>query len=799
MNNTLPLRWLTLVIACMLIAVNALTAQTITIKGTVNDATTNQPIPFASVTVPGTAYGTATDINGFYKLELKEGDYRVEYKILGYKPEYKNFKLKLDDSLSLEVNVRLATISKDLGPAVVIGSRYEQKFEELTVTVEVIRPNIITNKNATSVEKAIESAPGITVVDNEPQVRGGSGFSSGLGSRVQLIIDDIPLLRGDAGRPVWPFVPIENVEQIEVLKGASSVLYGSSALNGAINIRTAYAKEKPETKVYAFTGAYSKPDRRYATPWKGLNPMVSGMSFNHTRRIKNVDFVIGGNVFRDDGYIGPEPYDSAFNHNKLNKGEYERRGRMNFAIRVKNKKVEGLFYGINANGMLSKNAQAFFWANADSGLYKAFPGSITNFNEILYYIDPYVQYFTPNGHRHVLRNRIFYSNNQADNNQNTASIQSYNEYQHINKVKRVDDLYITAGVTSIYTHSEGQVFSGEGSNNGTSNSYNLAAYAQFDKKFFGRLNVSAGGRFEYFEINNKRQTKPVFRAGVNYALTEGTFVRGSFGQGFRFPSIGERYINTRSGGFGFFPNSELQSETSWNTELGIKQFFKIREFKGYIDVTGFYQKYENFVEFNAGVWGTSPTFADNIGFKFLNTGPARVAGIDFSITGTGELAKDFTMTVLAGYTYSDPKTLAPDLVYAISNSTTNNEYSYRSSSTDQSGVLKYRIEHLGKADVEFNYKIFMFGASGRYYSQMRNIDIFFYQLDVPGFLNTGITQYRKDNPDGMFVYDLRAGVKIYKSFAATFIVSNLLNKEYSLRPLTVEAPRLTTIQLSYKL
>lgn len=798
MNNNLPLRWLTVVMAFLVVAVGTLNAQNITIKGVITDSKTNTPIPFASVSVPGTTQGTTTDINGVYKLALPEGEWRVQYKMLGYKPEFKVFKLKLEDSLSIEVNIKLIAEGTDLGPVIVSGSKYEQRLEDLIVSVEIIRPNIIENKNATSIDKAIESAPGITVVDNEPQVRGGSGFSSGLGSRVQLIIDDIPLLRGDAGRPVWPLVPVENVDQIEVLKGASSVLYGSSALNGAINIRTAYAKDKPETKMFAFTGMYSKPQRRYATYWDGLNPMVSGMSFVHTRRVKNVDFVFGGNFFRDDGYIGPEPV-SPLNGNKINKGEYDRRGRLNLSVRVKNKKVEGLFYGVNANGMVSRNAQAFFWANADSGIYKAFPGSITNFNEVLWYVDPYVQYFTPGGHRHVFRNRIFYSNNEADNNQNTSSIQMYNEYQHVNKVKKVDDFYITAGVTSIYTNSQGQVFSGNEANNGNSYSYNLAAYAQFDKKFFGRLNVTAGGRFEYFEINKKRQTKPVFRAGVNYGLTEATFIRASFGQGFRFPSIGERYIRTQSGGFGFFPNNDLVAESSWNAETGVKQLFKIKDFVGYADLTGFYQEYDNFIEFNAGIWGTDPDFAKNIGFKFLNTGRARVTGVDFSITGMGEIAKDLSITLLAGYTYSRPITLQPDLVYATSNSQTNNQYTYRSSSTDQSGVLKYRIEHLGKVDVELNYKPLMVGFSTRYYSQMRNIDVFFYQLDQPGFLNTGITNYRANHTAGMFVFDVRAGVKIYKALGATLIVSNLLNKEYSLRPLNLEPPRLTTLQLSYKL
>ena len=87
------------------------------------------------------------------------------------------------------------------------------------------------------------------MVDGEPQIRSGSGFSYGAGSRVMVMVDDLPVLSGDAGRPTWGFLPLENLEQIEVIKGASSVLYGSAALSGVINIRTRYPDARPLTRI----------------------------------------------------------------------------------------------------------------------------------------------------------------------------------------------------------------------------------------------------------------------------------------------------------------------------------------------------------------------------------------------------------------------------------------------------------------------------------------------------------------------------------------------------------------------
>ena len=72
------------------------------------------------------------------------------------------------------------------------------------------------------------------------------------------------ILSGDIGRPSWSFLPIENLEQVEVIKGASSVLYGSAALSGVINVRTVYPRLEPRTRalrvlrVLGYTGPQAR-------------------------------------------------------------------------------------------------------------------------------------------------------------------------------------------------------------------------------------------------------------------------------------------------------------------------------------------------------------------------------------------------------------------------------------------------------------------------------------------------------------------------------------------------------------
>ncbi len=95
---------------------------------------------------------------------------------------------------------------------------------------------------------------------------------------------------------------MENIDQVEILKGASSALYGSSALNGVINIRTGYPEIEPSTTVTLYSGIYDKPKREELSWWWETNPLFSGVSFTHSRKIKEVDIVVGANALSDAGY-----------------------------------------------------------------------------------------------------------------------------------------------------------------------------------------------------------------------------------------------------------------------------------------------------------------------------------------------------------------------------------------------------------------------------------------------------------------------------------------------------------------
>jgi iron complex outermembrane receptor protein len=118
---------------------------------------------------------------------------------------------------------------------------------------------------------------------------------------VLLLVDDIPALQADAGFPNWDDFPVENLAQIEVVKGASSALYGSSALNGIINIRTAYATAEPKTKFSSFYTAFFNP-KDLSKKWWDSPRYNFGLSVSDSRKVGKLDLVHGVYFLDSDSY-----------------------------------------------------------------------------------------------------------------------------------------------------------------------------------------------------------------------------------------------------------------------------------------------------------------------------------------------------------------------------------------------------------------------------------------------------------------------------------------------------------------
>jgi len=812
-----------------------------TLKGVLKDVDSGETLIGASVVWEADkGRGAATDFDGNYSLILPVGEQKVVVSSIGYETKIVPVSIKAGETTTLSMSLGME--SEKLDMVVVSAGKFEQKVEDLTVSVAVIKPEIVESRGSTTAEDALEQTPGLTILDGEPQMRGGSGYSFGAGARVMLLVDDLPIMSGDAGRPSFGFVPVENLEQIEVIKGASSVLYGSAALNGIINIRTAYPKDKPKTKINLYTGFYSAPEQEDARWWDEDDlPIYGGMNFFHSRKVGHWDIVAGGNFLIDNGFIGSEPgdtiinaesYVSHYNEDELGnptdttftkpRKEFQNRFRVNLNIRKRSKKTPGLAFGLNTNVMYSKSTSTLLWLNSTYGLYRPFTGSITRTLQTSFNLDPFVTYSGPKGSKHTLRGRVFHQNNDNDNNQGNLNYVGFAEYQFAHRFEKIKDFTITAGAMGQYVYSEAQLYAGNENGDGNNSAVNAAAYIQIDKKFWKRLTVNGGARFEYFSVNGRDTViRPVFRIGANTKLWKGGFLRASFGEGFRFPTIAERYIFTVVGGLPIVPNPNIKPERSWAGEVGLMQGIKLGKFMGYLDIAGFYQHYDNFVEFNGGNFGPATGPFGRYAFKSLNTGDARVYGADVSLIGNGQFTPWFGMNIMAGYTYARPETLDPDYVYGTDslgveltqlNTSSTIPVATIFDTPEQTAareqaiadfrkfpVLKYRLEHLVNADIEFVFMInkkwkLSIAGTYRYYSYMKSVDQVFYTLD--GLIGWGAVEFRENNDKGDHVFDLRGAIQLSDQVKLGISVKNIANRVYALRPLKVNAPRTTQLQLT---
>jgi outer membrane receptor protein involved in Fe transport len=763
-------RFAVLTLSCLLTVSCSLMAQNATVYGKI--ITGEAGTPLAGVTVSsGTKWGTNSAADGTYRLELPAGNHELQFRMLSFATTTQ--KITLGAGETKMVNINMKDESKLLNTVVISASKFEQRIEEVTVSMEVLKPYLVQNTNATSADQALDQIPGVSIVDGQANIRGGSGWSYGAGSRVQVMVDDMPLLAADAGDAKWSFIPIENMEQAEIIKGASSVLYGSSALNGTINFRTGYPKEKPVTKVTMFQGVYDRcrqtlNDTTYTLDyWNTAPPVNGGFNFFHSQKFEHLDLVTGGNVFYDQGY---------------REGDWEKRERFNANLRYRIPKVDGLSVGVNGNIMHSEGSNYFLWLNCKDGAFKPAPNTTSEYTTLRATVDPYITYVTSSGNSHKFKSRYFLTDNNTNSNQSSRAATHYFEYQYQHHFN--GNLTATGG--GVYNI-----------NNITSDLYlnhkgtNAAIYLQGDFKW-KKLNLSGGARAEKYTIDDRNEKwTPVIRLGANYQLTEGTFLRGSFGQGYRFPTVAELFVKTNVGQLNVYPDSLLRSETGWSTELGIMQGFKLGEWKGIVDVAFFQNDYKNMMEFTFAQWGppTDPFYG--FGFSSINIGNTRIRGIETSVAGAGEICSGYTLRVLGGYTFLDPRLLSYD-------STWNSKIGDGNIlGSDSSNFLKYRFRHTAKFDVELSRKKWMVGMSMRYTSFMVNIDKIFaspiFELAFPGF---GVDYYRAHHHHGDVVFDFRSSYQITPEVKAFFIVKNVMNNIYMQRPADMQAPRQFVLQVS---
>lgn len=658
-----------------------------------------------------------------------------------------------------------------LDEVVVSTGKMPSRLSRSNVSISVLKPYLIENKATADISTILEQVPGVNVTDGQVNIRSGSGWSYGAGSRVMVTLDELPMLSPDANAVQFSFLPVENLASVEVIKSAGSVLYGSSALNGVINLRSAEPDERPNARVSAFAGMYDLP-RRDSLNWNGTRRGVHGINGFWGQKLGRTSITFQWNGLYDQGY-------------RMNEMNHRARA----ALRLKQlSKVKGLSYGLNTGFQQGKSGSFLLWENYQFG-YTSLDSSYTFNRSTRFNADPFAEWQRPKGNHKLLGRVMLIDNNitsdNAGSDQSNSSGMLYGEYRYNRKIGRLN---LTGGAAGMAAETRSPLFGGN------QRASNAAAFAQAEYTR-PQWNATAGARYEYFAVNDYRQRKPVFRAGINYRPAKATFLRISAGQGFRFPSMAEMFTSTSSGAVTVFANPNLRPETGWNAEIGIKQGFRLFGFRGYADFSVFETVLDNMMEFTFGQWSLSPLAPNlGLGFKSINTGKGRIRGFEVEAAGDGQIGKT-RWQLLGGYTFTDARSLTPDLVYGADSA--GSLLSFNTTRSDAVNFLKYRFRHLFRIDLQCTWKRLESGISIRYNSRMPNIDRAFVEGVLPFFI-PGIAQARIRIPDAA-VLDLRLAFNVDEHWKVNLLVSNVLNREYMYRPADIRPPRTFQVQAVWKL
>ncbi|RTE55260.1 TonB-dependent receptor [Arenibacter aquaticus] len=249
-----------LMYCCLFLVQAHLFAQqsTITVKGTVTDAETGDPIPGASVVEKGTTKGVVSDFDGIFEIKVdKSASLVVNY--LGYATT------ELAVNGRTQLNVSLASQAEELGEVVLVGYG-TQKKENLTGSVSTVSGETLESRPVNNVMQALQgAAPGLSLTvgnsGGEPganmniSIR-GVGNLQGTGAPL-VIVDDIPLDNPNDLNNINP----NDIEDISVLKdAASSAIYGSRAAFGVIIVKTKSGEALDgNTFTYSNNFIYSSP------------------------------------------------------------------------------------------------------------------------------------------------------------------------------------------------------------------------------------------------------------------------------------------------------------------------------------------------------------------------------------------------------------------------------------------------------------------------------------------------------------------------------------------------------------
>ena len=225
----------TIVVTCL--SVTVIYAQSVVdISGTVLDET-NSPLPGVNIYIPEIQAGVTTGIHGEYLLPgLRAGIYTIQFSFMGYQTHIQELTIE-EEGLVVDVHLHPTVFqSQDV---VITGGRPSSQHEN-AIKIETISVSSIRSSGSPSLMKSIAQIPGVDMIGMGNAVT--TPVIRGLSTSNILVLDNGIRLENYQFSENHPYIIDEfGIDQVEVIKGPASLLYGSDAIGGVMN----FVKEKP--------------------------------------------------------------------------------------------------------------------------------------------------------------------------------------------------------------------------------------------------------------------------------------------------------------------------------------------------------------------------------------------------------------------------------------------------------------------------------------------------------------------------------------------------------------------------
>ncbi len=501
------------------------------ITGRVVSAINGAPVIGANVFIDGTPYGSATNNRGEFEIQdVPQGEYTLNVTYVGHRlKEIINISVKPGERVFCTLEMEETLYESE--SIVITGTRTKRLIKDSPVTTEVIHADEIKNLGAENVGEVLEERAGIIITQDG--ARGGllSAQLQGLNDDHTLVlIDGAPLIGRIAGKLDLSRISVQNIERIEIIKGAASSLYGSEAIGGVINIIT----REPEDKFTYFgnfnMGSYESKNAK----------MDLSFAKNKTSLLTTAE------MHSADGYdLDPTTENTTSDAYK------------NYSIFSKVKYQSSEYYSLQLSGEYFSQRQEGF----DGGF------RITD---------------TQNWYLNA-------NNNWQLNNHSNFKFRLYHtsytkEIDRANKtVKNIETLSRGEFIYNRVIFNHLLTIGSEGSYNGLESNRveggekfvkNISLYMQ-DEIFYKWIEFNLGLRADYHSEFDWHFSPKV---GFLFKPDEKLRVRGSYSYGFRAPNFIELYLELDHTGLSSQPyvaygNPGLQPETSNSLNLGLEYHF----------------------------------------------------------------------------------------------------------------------------------------------------------------------------------------------------------------------------------